>query len=237
MKKHAGRLKQALAESHALATRLDEPGFPLLQLELLQTWQRDRLARTYTDLINQERYAAAGEFFLAELYGGLHFRERDQQVEKVLPVMVRMLRDDMLLAMAEAFELQSLSLSLDIDMALVLHGSGWGQLDTTRYGETYRACNRRIDREKQIELIRRLGLELNKLVHHRLVLWMVKTVRGPARAAGFGRLQSFLEQGLNAFRVMGDGTEFIETIWRRESTVMQRLFAADGAPFDIQQNK
>ena len=155
--------------------------------------------------------------------------------------MVRMLRDDMLLAMAEAFELQSLSLSLDIDMALVLHGSGWGQLDTTRYGETYRACNRRIDREKQIEhlsgLMDRAPIELNKLVHHRLVLWMVKTVRGPARAAGFGRLQSFLEQGLNAFRVMGDGTEFIETIWRRESTVMQRMFAADGAPFDIQQNK
>jgi len=233
LKKYAGRLKQALADSHDLATRLDAPEFPLPELELLQNWQRDRLAQTYADLIGQDRYVAAGEFFLAELYGGLHFRERDQQVEKVLPVMVRMLRDDMLLALAEAFELQSLSLSLDIDMAIVLQHSGWDGLDTPRYGEIYRACSRRADRKEQIDLIRRLGLELNELVHHRLVFWMVKTVRGPARAAGFGRLQSFLESGLNAFRVMGDGTEFIETIWRRESTAMQHLFAGAEEPFKV----
>jgi len=233
LKRHAGRLKQALAESHALATRLDEPGFPLRELELLQNWQRDRLARSYDDLMGQEQYRAAGEFFLAELYGGLHFRERDAEVERVLPVMVRMLRDDMLLALAEAFELQSLSLSLDIDMAVVLQHTGWGGLDTSRYGEIYRACDRRAERKQQIDLIRRLGLELNELVHHRLVLWMVKTVRAPARAAGFGHLQSFLESGLNAFRVMGDGTEFIETIWRRESAAMQCLFSGAEEPFDI----
>ena len=44
MKKYADRLKQALAESHALAQRLDEPDFPLTELELLQDWQRQRLA-------------------------------------------------------------------------------------------------------------------------------------------------------------------------------------------------
>ncbi len=215
MKKHAQPLKQALAQSHALAAGLDEPGFPLAALELLQDWQRERLSRSYADFIQQDQYRAAGEFFLAELYGGLHFRERDQQVERVLPVMVRMLRDDMLQALAEAFELQALSLSLDIDMAAVLQHSGWDQLDTARYGEIYRACDRRADRKRQIDLIRHLGLELNELVHHRLVLWLIKSVKGPARAAGFGRLQSFLEQGLNAFRVMGDGTEFIETVWQQ----------------------
>lgn len=231
MKKHAGRLEQALAQSHALAAGLDEPGFPLPALELLQDWQRSRLARSYADLIGQDRYVAAGEFFLDELYGGLHFRERDQQVEKVMPVMVRMLRDDMLLALAKAFELQALSLSLDIDMAVVLQHTGWDGLDTPRYGEIYRACGRRADRKRQIDLIRHLGLELNDLVRYRLVLWMVKTVRRPARAAGFGRLHSFLESGLKAFRVMGDGTEFIETIYQRESQAMQHLFAAEVNPF------
>lgn len=231
MKKYADRLKQALAESHALAQRLDEPDFPLAELEVLQDWQRQRLARSFKDLINQERYRAAGDFFLAELYGGLHFRERDQEMERVLPVMVRMLRDDMLLALAEAFELQSLSLDLDMDMAAILHKSGWKKLNVARYGEIYRACGRRADREKQVETIRDLGLVLNQLVHHRLVLWMVRTVRGPARAAGFGLLQSFLEQGLTAFRTMGDGTEFIETIWNKETTVMRRLMAGDENPF------
>jgi hypothetical protein len=231
VKQYADRLRQALTESHELATRFDEPGFPHAELEVLQTWQRRRLADSYRDLISQERYAAAGEFFLAELYGGLNFRERDQQMERVLPVMVRMLREDMLLALAEAFELQSLSLSLDMDMTVALQQSGWKQLNTDRYGEIYRTCGRALDRERQIELIGQLGLVLNELVHHRLVLFLIRTLRGPARAAGFGLLQAFLEQGLRAFQIMGDGTEFIETIWRNEDRIMQRLFAGEKNPF------
>jgi hypothetical protein len=231
LKPHAEHLRQALTDSHKLAARFDEPGFPLLELELLQSWQRTRLARSYDGLISQQRYAAAGEFFLAELYGGLHFRERDQEMERVLPAMKRMLRDDMLRVLAEAFELQSMSLQFDMDMTWALMESGWDHLDTYRYGEIYRACGRPSDRKRQIDLIRRLGLELNELVHHRLVLLLIRTLRGPARAAGFGLLQSFLEQGLTAFQVMGDGTEFVETIWRKESEVMGRLFAGDVEPF------
>lgn len=180
---------------------------------------------------NQARYRAASDFFLDEIYGGLHFRERDQEMERVLPVMVRMLRDDMILVLAEAFELQSLSLKFDMDMTVQFQKSGWGELNTARYGEIYRACGRMREREKQIELIGRLGLELNELVHHRLVLWLIRTLRGPARAAGFGLLQSFLENGLNAFRIMGDGTEFVETIRHKEAEVMQRLFGGDENPF------
>ena len=146
MKKYADRLRQALTDAHDLAQRFEEPDFPLAELELLQDWQRQRLARSYKHLISQDRYRAAGDFFLAELYGGLHFRERDQQMERVLPVMVRMLRDDMLLALAEAFELQSLSLDLDIDMTAILHESSWNKLNTARYGEIYRTCGRRADR-------------------------------------------------------------------------------------------
>lgn len=231
MKAHAERLQQALAASHALAARLDEPGFPLATLEMLQTWQRHRLADTYDDLISQKRYGAAGAFFLEELYGGLHFRERDQEVERVLPVMLRTMREDMLVSMAEAFELQALSLELDLGMTAVLAERGWSELDVARYGETYRACGRPTERHRQIELIRHLGLQLNELVHHRMVLMLVRLLRGPARAAGFGRLQGFLETGLDAFRRMGDGTGFVLTIWHRESVIMQRLLAADPAPF------
>ena len=231
MKRNANRLRQALADSHALATRLDEPDFPLAELETLQEWQRQRLARSFKDFFRQERYVAAGNFFLTELYGGLHFRERDREMERVLPVMVRMLRDDMLLVLAEAFELQSLSLDLDIDMTMALQQSGWGELNADRYGAIYRTCGRASDRKRQIELIRHLGLQLNELVHHRLVLLLIRTLRGPARAAGFGLLQSFLEQGLFAFRVMGDGTEFVETVWSRESEAMRRLFAGHESPF------
>jgi len=62
-------------------------------------------------------------------------------------------------------------------------------------------------------------------------MFLVRTLRGPARAAGFGLLQNFLENGLNAFQVMGDGSEFIETIWHSEERFMQRLIAGDANPF------
>lgn len=232
MKQNADRLRQALSGSHKLALRLDEHDFPLADLEHVQGWQRQRLANSYRDIISQDRYSAAGDFFLDELYGGLHFRERDQEMERVLPVMVRMLRDDMLLVLAEAFELQSLSLSFDMDMTFAMLDAGWHSLDMDRYGEIYRACGRAEERKHQVDLMRRLGLALNELVHHRLVLFLIKTLKGPARAAGFGLLQSFLEQGLYAFQKMGDGSGFVETVWRRESELSRRLFAGEKNPFE-----
>ena len=231
MKKNAARLRQALSASHALASALDEDGFPLEELAVVQDWQRERLEKSYRDLTSQQRYRAAGDFFLSELYGGLHFRERDQEMERVLPVMVRMLRDDMLLALAESFELQTLSLEFDISMVTALRQSRWHTLNTARYGAIYRTVGRASGRERQIDLIRHLGLVLNKLVHHRLVLLLIRTLRGPARAAGFGLLQSFLEKGLFAFREMGDGTTFVETIWQKEHEVKRRLIAGDDQPF------
>jgi len=230
LKKNAVRLKQALTDSHSLAARLDEPGFALAELELIQTWQRQRLAETYVDLISQQRYSAAGDFFLDELYGGLHFRERDQEMERVLPVMARMLRDDMLLVMAEAFELQSLSLKFDMDMTRQYLTHDWNELNLTRYAEIYRACGRQSEREQQIELIHRLGIQLNSLVHHRLVMMLIRLLKGPAIAAGFGLLQSFLENGLNAFKIMGDGTEFIDIVRLREFEFMRGLFAGEENP-------
>jgi hypothetical protein len=231
VKEHAERLQRALGESHRLAGNLDQPGYPVAVLEMLQTWQRQRLAATYADLISHKRFQPAGEFFLNELYGGLHFRERDQEVERVLPVMLRTLREDMLVSMAEAFELQSLSLDLDMGMVDALVEAGWDALDDRRYGVVYRGCGREADRKRQIELIRHLGLQLNELVHHRMVLMLIRLLRGPARAAGFGLLQGFLEEGLQAFRTMGDGTGFVNTIWHRESEIMRRLFGDDPDPF------
>jgi len=227
----ASQLRQALVASHSLAASLDAADFPLPEFEIVQGWQRRRLARSYQDLFSQERYAAAGNFFLTELYGGLNFRGRDQEIERVLPVMVRMLPDNTLLTLAGAFKLQTLSLELDMDMARALQRLGWGELTLERYGVVYRTCARASDRKEQIELIHSLGLQLSKLVHRRLVLVLIRTLRGPARAAGFGLLQSFLEQGLFAFRAIGDGTEFVETIWRRESKAMHRLLAGDENPF------
>jgi hypothetical protein len=56
-------------------------------------------------------------------------------------------------------------------------------------------------------------------------------MRFPARAAGFGRLQGFLEEGLFAFREMRDGHAFVAAIKHRESVIMQRLVKGKSDPF------
>ena len=53
----------------------------------------------------------------------------------------------------------------------------------------------------------------------------------PAHAAGFGQLQDFLEEGLNAFRALKDVHCFLDTIHEREWASMQKLFAGDEDPF------
>lgn len=224
-------LRAALTASHAFAAEIDAEDFPRRAFTHLQDWQRARLARSYADLAGQPHNAAAAQFFLTELYGGQDVRERDRAVERVLPVMERMLPRPMRATLAEAFELQALSLDFDIDMARRLDAGGDRPLDVARYAELYRACGRQEDRRRQIEMIRRLGQDLQRVVHKPMVLWLVRMMRGPAHSAGFGALQDFLERGLEAFRALDGDPEFVETIYRRERRAMQALFAGDAAPF------
>lgn len=227
------RLKAALGRNHALAERTREKDFPAARFEMLQRWQRERLAHTYADLLAEPQFQAAGHFFLEELYGGLEFRERDQQVSKVLPVMTRTLPEHMLHALARAFELQAISLELDMEMARHMALNEVSEIDEGAYQRLYQSTGRAEDRRQQIELIHGLGLELNEVVRHRMVLNLVRLLRVPARAAGFGLLQDFLEKGLWAFRKMGDGQLFVETIYQREHEIMQRLLDGDEHPFSI----
>ncbi len=220
-----------LAWNHRLAEKIKDPGFALETFQMLQNWQRCRLTRSYSDLISQESYQPACEFFLNELYGGMDFLKRDQEVAKVMSVMVRFLPGNALLTMADAFELQALSLEFDMDMAQRLNDTDTTELDVGSYGTIYRSCGRRKLRERQILLIKELGNELSKLVNKGLVVRLIRLMRAPAHAAGFGAFQSFLESGVLSFRKLVDPVYFINTIYEREWQSMQKLFDGDACPF------
>lgn len=230
----AGRLYEMLARNHDLAGEIGRDGFPLAAFETLQSWQQSRLARTYDDLLGMEGYAPAVTFFLTELYGGLDFRRRDQDMHRVMPVMKRFLPDKVLYIMSEAFELQAISIGFDMEMARYMEASGLDRLDMDSYCRTYRACSDAPGRERQIELIRKLGYDLGKLVDKPLVNTLVRLLRGPAHAAGFGMLQSFLESGLGSFRAIDDVGWFVETIYRREWDAMKKMFGGEDRPFGFE---
>jgi len=227
----AKRLRQMLARNHVIAEEVQSAAFPLEQFDRLQRWQRSRIARSFDDLAQIEGYRPAVHFFLTELYGGLDFRQRDQDMGKVMPVMVHFLPDPTLGTMSEAFELQAISLEFDMAMAAEMARRGLAGLDMGEYCEVYRAVDDRPGRERQIVLIRKLGYDLDKLVRWPLVNYLVRLLRGPAHAAGFGSLQEFLEAGLTSFRALEDPAWFIETIHEREWVAMDKMFAGADRPF------
>ena len=224
----ADRLKAALARNQALAARLETGGAPLQALEAVQAWQRARLARTHASLLRQDDAADAGRFFLSQLYGGLDFIERDRAVARVAPLMGRMLPDSALTTLAEAFELQALS--LELDLALTAGVDAPEALDPERYAAAYRATDTPEARERQLALIKKLGTDLDRLVRKPMLLRLIRLMRGPAHAAGYGRLHDFLEEGLGAFQRLDDPVAFVGAIHDTEVEVRRRLLAGADDP-------
>lgn len=192
----------------------------------LKAWQSERLARTHADLLANERYRPATEFFLSELYGTRDFAPRDEEVARVLPLMTNMLPARALVTLGDAVRMDALSESLDDDMVAALRAANCADNITDgSYAEAYRICGRKADRELQIALVDEIGRALEKLTRLPMLYSTLKLMRKPAELAGLGTLQTFLRHGFEAFRHMGPAGEFLDTVTERETRLMEALFA------------
>ena len=199
-------------------------------LARLSSWQASRLGATYADLGAQPRFADAIAFFKTDLYGAADFTRRDADLTRAAPMMARTLPERMIASVAKAMELNALSQDLDRRvLAQLPHGDG--PFTVADYCSAYRAMDSRPDRERQIQLIAEFGATLDFYVKKPLIRAALVMMRHPARAAGLGVLQEFLERGFSAFRKMHGAAEFLATIDRRERALMDAIFAGETAPF------
>jgi len=205
------------------ASRRAADGRLAARIRELARFQAQRLAATYGDLRQQDRYRAAVDFFLTDLYGPQDLRERDRQVLRALDKLKRFLPAAALDALAGAFELHVLTIELDADTAECLQEPG--RVDVEAYAEAYRRAGRQSDRDRQIRLIGDIGTLLDGLAHHPEVGLAIRLARAPAHAAGYGQLQDFLERGYAAFRDLKGAADFLAIVDQRERRLMQRLFA------------
>ncbi|MCK9382300.1 MAG: hypothetical protein M0P95_14710 [Sulfuritalea sp.] len=196
----------------------------------LKEWQAARLARSYADLLASERYNPAAEFFLTDLYGPKDFRTRDEELARVVPIMVHVLPARALLTLLEAVKMDTLSESLDTAMVLALRKLGKSKrIDWPAYVAAYRSCGRKKDRELQITLIDQIGRTLDRLTRMPLIHFSLKLMSGPAHLAGLGALHSFLQRGFDAFSDMKGADEFLEIVIERETALMKEMFANPNA--------
>jgi len=195
----------------------------------LSRWQSSRLGATYADLAADARYGDAVAFFRNDLYGG-DFGQRDAELGRAVPMMARMLPESVLVAVANAIELNALSQELDRLLIAQLPGR-YESFTVAEYCGAYRAMGERAARVRQIQLTGQVGSALDAFVHKPFVHTALMMMRHPARAAGFAVLQEFLERGYAAFRKMRGATMFLATIAQRERTLMEAIFAGEDAPF------
>lgn len=202
-------------------------------LRAVQVWQAKRLRESFRDFLESPRQRPAAEFFLSDLYGDFDVSGRDRDVERVIPLMRRVLPERLLAAAADAIELGVLSHALDLRIAEQSKRLGGPVCDAASYAIAYRSAGLRRLRSHQIGLIVRVGLTLDKAVSMPVIGYLLRISRAPAKAAGLAQLQSFLERGFAAFRALEGARGFVDEIARREVAVSQRLFAGDSDPFEL----
>lgn len=226
------RIGRLLRFNRAVRDPVEEPRNGSPMLPALQRWQAGRLARGFDDLLAAPESAPAARFFLSDLYGDHDVSGRDRDVERVMPLMQRVLSPTMLGIAADALELAVLSHALDLRMAEALEGDGGGpDIDEARYANAYRRVGRARLRARQVRLIDDVGRGLADVVNTPKVAQLLRLARLPARAAGLWHLQSFLERGFSAFGRLPDAHAFVRTIVQRERHVMRRLFESHPRPF------
>lgn len=216
------KLRGALAKREGCGADFDS------RLKAVKTWQQARLARTYADLAADSRYAPAIEFFLDELYGIKDSTIRDRDLVRMYPTMKRLLPKFAFDAVAMALELDVLAEEFDQALTKAL---GNQVLTEANYLTAFRAVGRRDDRLRQVDLMQSVGEGLDRMVKKPLIFSTLKMLRAPAKLAGLGEMQQFLEAGFTAFRYMNGADHFLSTVASRETLLIERIMNGTLNPF------
>ncbi|MFN3703976.1 FFLEELY motif protein [Thermomonas sp.] len=229
------RLARRLALHGRLFDPAVEPRNLLPWLKPLQAWQARRLETSFSAFLRDPERRPAARFFLDEVYGDQDFRQRDADIARVVPMMQRVLPAALLETLADAIALAALSHAFDLRMAAALHALAPAShpLNVALYAQAYRRVGHPRLRARQIALIDAVGQGLSEAVRMPGVGALLRVSRLPARAAGLGTLQSFLERGFAAIVQLDDIGAFLAAIRGQETRVMQRLLAGQADPFRL----
>ncbi|QIL20544.1 hypothetical protein [Thermomonas sp. HDW16] len=227
------RLARRLTCHQALYDPVREPRNALRWLKPLQAWQAQRLERSFAGFLQDPARRPAARFFLTDVYGDHDFTRRDADIARVIPMMQTLLPAALLKTVADGIELGALTHAFDLRMAEALQALAGRRraIDADLYARAYREVGLPRLRMRQIAVIAEVGEGLAAALRMPGVGMLLKLSRLPAKAAGLGELQVFLERGFAAFADLGDAQAFLADIRRNETRVMQRLFAGVADPF------
>lgn len=221
---HAERIIEHLSTVTRLRAMREADAALGQRVHAIKSYQAARFEHTYDDLLASPRYQAAARFFLDELYGPHEFAERDAQFGRIVPGLVRVFPEELVSTLEMLGQLHALTEALDDAAARHLPSL---PPDAVGYVRAWQATGRAPAREQQIQLTLAIGAALDHYTRNRLLHSTLKLMRRPARKAGLGDLQSFLELGFDAFGAMRGAGEFLAWVGQRERALAAALFAPD----------
>lgn len=223
------------AVARVAARRRDAATQPDLHAATLavKSFQAQRFAGTYADLLASTEYAGAARFFLDDLYSDKDYTLRDAQFARIAGGLQRLFPKQVVATAVTLAQLHVLTEELDHQMAVAWMGVDAATDAVCRYMGCWQTVGREADRDRQLDMVLQVGGELDRLTRTPGLRMMLRMMRRPAAAAGLGSLQAFLESGFDIFAQMsGKGArarEFLGTIQERESGWIRQLSNASAA--------
>lgn len=216
------------------ALKQHQPSYGYLpELKQLQAWQADRLRMTHSSLLHEPGYHDATEFVLNDVYGGIDLYHVVVDIDRALPVVVRLFSSNVMKTASIALELNALTGRLDEElMEMHFHTLGYSTICEESYIEAYRACDHFEQREHQVRLAQSLGYLIDQYIASRVIYMGFKMAKSPAHAAGLHALYDFMGKGFEVLRPLGSAHEFLMRITQPELHVIERIKLAHESPFE-----
>ena len=228
----AEKLRFELERYHALRQHRDDAFRE--RLHQLQAFQARRLKHSHAALVADPTFHDAAELFLTDIYGGIDLMPMAREIERALPLAVRLLPDSVLHTSAIATEVMVLTQELDEKLtALLFEVRGAATIDVDDYVAAFRDMGHMDDRIRQMELVRELGHGLDKYVRSRFIFATFRLASRPAHKYGLGTLYDFLDRGFRVMRPMGSAHELFDRMTQEEREILARIQAVDADPFRL----
>lgn len=226
-RKAADKFRREMRRSNALHVRyLNDPDV-LQNYDRFTRWQLDYLLPFFSDLHAQPGYAEAIDFTMSDL-AGVGISDRDRDLERAAPAITRMLPLPALNTIAAAAEMNArvLEINTAICQCLLVGDLLPAEISELDYCIACRKASSLEECVELVHLITGLGSTLKTLVTIPLLGGMLRAMRGPAHAAGFGALQEFLQQGYTTFRRIPDIDRFLAEIEARMTRMFEIIYTA-----------
>ena len=159
---------------------------------------------------------------------GVGISRRDHDLERVAPVVTRMLPTNALKTLASAAEMNArvLEVNIAICRSLLVNNALPDLITEPAYCAACREASSLEECSELVHLVTGLGHALKSLIKVPMIGMMLRTMRAPAHAAGFGALQEFLEKGYSTFREIPDIDHFLGEIEGRMISVFERIYTS-----------